>query len=95
VIENETIDKLLNELYPKALKKENIIPTGPANLKELISTRPFDIVIEVEVLPVVEIDEKKVKKIKLKKTAVKVEQDEVESTIQEIEKRFTKFEVVE
>jgi len=92
LIENETIDTLINTAYPKALKKEGFVPTWPAAFKELISTNPFEIVLEVEVLPEIEVDEKKVKKIKIKKQEFKVEKDEVEATIKEIEKRFTTFE---
>ncbi|MDD2565225.1 MAG: trigger factor [Candidatus Gracilibacteria bacterium] len=95
VIENETIDKLINNLYPKVLKKENIIPTGPASFKELISTNPFEIVLLIEVLPEIEIDEKLAKKIKLKKQVVKVEKKEIEETLKEIGKKFTKFELQE
>lgn len=92
VIENETIDALINTLYPKVLKKENLVPTWPATFKELKSTNPFEIVLEVEVLPEIEIDEKKVKKIKIKKQIIKTEKDEVELAIKEIEKRFISFE---
>ncbi|EKE27389.1 MAG: hypothetical protein ACD_3C00215G0007 [uncultured bacterium (gcode 4)] len=92
VIENEAIDKLLNSLYPKIIKKEWIVPTWPAMIKEVKSTNPFEIIMEIEILPSIEIDEKKVKKIKLKKEPAKVEQDEIDSTIKEIEKKFTKFE---
>lgn len=91
VIENETIDALINSLYPKVLKKENLVPTWPATFKELKSTNPFEIVLEVEILPEIEIDEKKVKKIKIKKQVIKTENNEVEDAIKEIEKRFTTF----
>jgi FKBP-type peptidyl-prolyl cis-trans isomerase (trigger factor) len=64
-------------------------------IKEVKSTNPFEAIMEIEVLPQVEIDEKKVIKIKLKKTLVKVEKDEIKDTIKEIEKKFTKFESVE
>ncbi len=95
VIENEAIDKLLNSLYPKIIKKEWIVPTWPAMIREVKSTNPFEIIMEIEILPSIEVDEKKVKKIKLKKEPVKVEQDEIEWTIKEIEKKFTKFEIKE
>ncbi|MDD2487181.1 MAG: trigger factor [Candidatus Gracilibacteria bacterium] len=94
-IENQAIDKLVNEVYGKALKKEGIVPTGPANIKELKSTSPFEINLEVEVLPEIEIDEKKMKKIKVKKTKIEADAKDVDDTISEIEKRFTKFEIIE
>jgi len=46
-------------------------------------------------LPEIIIDEKKAKKIKIKKQIAKVEQKEVEDAIKEISKRFTKFEIQE
>lgn len=95
IIENETIDKLMNILYPKILKKENIIPTWPAVFKELKSVKPFEIVLEVEVLPEFTINEKDVKKIKIKKQLVNVEQSEIDETIKEIEKKFTTFKLLE
>jgi FKBP-type peptidyl-prolyl cis-trans isomerase (trigger factor) len=45
----------------------------------------------VEVFPDVEIA-KDYKKIKIKKTSVKLEKNEVEDTLKEIQSRFTKFE---
>jgi len=52
-------------------------------------------VLEIEVLPEFTIDEKKAKKIKVKKQEAKVEKKEIEDTIKEISKRFTKFEAQE
>ncbi|EKE26133.1 MAG: Trigger factor [uncultured bacterium (gcode 4)] len=94
-IDNQATDKLLNEVYQKALRKETIVPTWPANIKELKSKTPFEIILEVEVLPEIEVDEKKIKKIKIKKSSVKVEASEIDQAISEIEKRFTTFEIVE
>lgn len=95
MIEAQAIDEMINMIYPKALKKENIIPTWPANLKDLKSKDPFEIVLEVEVLPEITIDEKALKKVKIKKQTVEAKKEEVEMTIKEIEKRFIKFEEIE
>lgn len=92
---NETIDTLINSIYQKAIKKEWIIPVWPAKLKEIKSTSPFEVTLEIEILPEIEIDEKKLSKIKLKKDTIKVEKQEIEDTIKEIEKRFTTFEIAE
>ncbi len=95
IIEERAINILINDVYNKTLKKEKIIPTWHAHLKELKSTKPFEVILEIEVLPDVEIDENKMKKIKLKKTWVKVEKDEVEKELELIEKRFTTYKIDE
>jgi FKBP-type peptidyl-prolyl cis-trans isomerase (trigger factor) len=91
----QAVDKLLNDLYAKAMKKENIIPVGHASIKELKSKTPFEVTLDIEVLPEIEIDEKKAKKIKIKKEAIKLEQKEIDEAIFEIEKRFTTYKEVE
>lgn len=85
------VNGLLDKVYAKALEKEGIIPVSGGSVKEVVSTSPFEIVLEVEILPEVTIDEKKMKKIKHKKTVVTADESEVESTIHEIEKRFIHF----
>ena len=67
------------KIYPKILKKENIVPVAPGNITELKSTNPLEFTIEVEIFPEVEIDEKKLDAIKVKKTGVKVMKKEVHS----------------
>jgi FKBP-type peptidyl-prolyl cis-trans isomerase (trigger factor) len=47
--------------------------------------------LEIEVLPDFEIDEKKIKKIKIKKTKVSIEDNEVDEQIKQIEKKFTTY----
>ncbi|MCK9272597.1 trigger factor [Candidatus Gracilibacteria bacterium] len=94
-IDMQAVDKLLNDLYAKAMKKENIIPVGHASIKELKSKTPFEVTLDIEVLPEIEIDEKKAKKIKIKKEAIKLEQKEIDEAIFEIEKRFTTYKEVE
>ncbi|EKD29797.1 MAG: Trigger factor [uncultured bacterium (gcode 4)] len=91
MIRERAVNMLLDKIYQKALQKEGIVPVSAGAVKEVKSESPLEVVLEVEILPTAVIDEKKMKKIKVKKTVVKVEEDEVTSTIAEIEKRFTHF----
>lgn len=90
-IDQQAVDTIIEKLYPKILKKENIIPVAPGNITELKSTSPLEFTIEIEVFPEVEIDEKKLDAIKVKKTAVKVMKKEVEAEIDAIKARFTHY----
>ena len=92
-IEAEALQSFMDDYYQKVLKKENIIPTGSASIKEIRSTNPIELVLEVEVLPEITINEQKLTKIKLKKTVVTVTKDEIDTEIKQIENKFTKYEV--
>jgi len=87
----ELIGIAIDDLYRKALVKENIIPVSQWEIKEIISQDPLKLKIEVEVLPEVEIDEKEAEKIKLKKKKITVSKKEVDDAIKDIETRFTVF----
>ncbi len=91
MIRERTVNTLLDKIYQKALQKEGIIPVSAGSVKTVVSESPLEVILDVEVLPEAIIDEKKMKKIKIKKTEVTTEEDEVTSTITEIEKRFTHF----
>lgn len=91
MIRERAVNTLLDKIYHKALQKEGIVPVSAGEVKSIVSESPLEVILEVEVLPDAIIDEKKMKKITIKKTEVKVEEDEVISTIAEIEKRFTHF----
>lgn len=91
MIRERAVNALLDKIYQKALQKEGIIPVSAGSVKTVVSESPLEVVLDVEVLPEAIIDEKKMKKITIKKTEVKTEEDEVTSTIKEIEKRFTHF----
>jgi len=93
-INNMIVDFAIDDLYKKALMQEKIVPVAQWEIKEIISQSPLKIKIHVEVLPNVEIDEKKVEKLKLKKKKITVSADEVKQAIEDIEKRFTTFEEV-
>ncbi len=90
-IEQQALDELIGKIYPKILKKENITPVAPGNITELKSKDPLELTLEVEVFPEIEIDEKKMNKIRVKKTPVSVEESEVDLEIEAIKARFTHF----
>jgi trigger factor len=90
-IEQQALDALIGKIYPKVLKKENIIPVAPGNITEVKSTDPIELTLEVEVFPEIEIDEKKLAKIKVKKTPVTIEKNAVDKELEAIKTRFTHF----
>lgn len=88
-----TIDFSIDDIYKKALRKEQIIPVAQAEIKEIISQNPLKIRIHIEVFPEIKINEK-YKSIKLKKKINEVTHKEVENALNEIQEKFTKFEEV-
>ncbi len=90
-IEQQALDTLMGKIYPKVLKKENIIPVSAANITEVKTTNPLELTLEVEVFPEISIDEKKLEKIKVKKTPITIEKDAVEKELESIKARFTHF----
>jgi len=90
---NETvINFAIDDLYRKALLESKVIPVAQGEIKEIVSENPLKIKIHVEVLPEVEIDEAKMKKIKLSRKKLSVTAKEVNDAIADIEKKFSKFE---
>ncbi len=90
-ISQQAVDAVIQKIYPKILKKENIVPVAPGNITDLKSTNPLEFTIEVEIFPEVEIDEKKLDAIKVKKTTVRVEKKEIEAELDAIKERFTHY----
>ena len=90
-IDQHAVDIIIDKIYPKILKKENIIPVAPGNITELKSTNPLEFVIEVEIFPEVTVDEKKLDAIKVKKTNFKVMKKEIDEEIEAIKRRFTHY----
>lgn len=91
MIEQQALDFLLEKMYPKVLKKENITPVAPGNITEVKSTNPVELTLEIEVFPEIEIDEKKLGKIRVKRTAVTAEEKEVDTELDAIKSKFTHF----
>jgi trigger factor len=91
-IEQQALDHVVGKIYPKVLKKENILPVGQGQITEVKSTNPIELTLEVEVFPEIVIDEKKLNTIKLKKTPIEFdEKKEVDAEIESIKSRFTHF----
>lgn len=92
-IMNMVVEVAIDDLFKKALRQEKIVPVAQAEIKEVISQSPLKFIVEVEVLPEVEIDDK-YKKVNIEKTVVSVSSDEVQAALDDIQKRFTRFEKV-
>ncbi len=90
-IQNQALDHVVEKLYPKMLKKDNILPIAPGKITEVKSMDPIELIIEIETLPEIEIDEKKLGKIKVKKTPFEVTDESVDAEIEAIKARFTHF----
>ncbi len=88
-ISQMTIEKAIDSIYRKALKKEKIFPVWQGEIKEIISQDPLKIKIHVEVFPEITIWD--YKKIKLKKKKIEVKDEEVENALNEIQTRFIKY----
>lgn len=87
-----TIDIALSDEFEKAILKEKVVPVSQAELKEIKSEDPLEVVLTFETFPEVKIDEKKLEKIKIEIKKTSVTKDDIAFAIEDIEKRFTKFE---
>lgn len=85
------VDEALNKLYGEALRENNILPIAQWEIKEIKSQDPLIVVMHIEVFPEIEIDAK-YKKVKLPKTKIEVSDVELEQTLSEIQRKFTRFE---
>ncbi len=90
-IADETLDTYLKKNYSKVLEDTKLVPVAPGSVTNIVSYNPLVIVLQIEVLPEVELDEKKIKKIKINRTEVIMDPKETDEAIAEIEKRFTHF----
>lgn len=91
-IEQQALDQVIGKIYPKVLKKENILPVAQWQITEVKSTNPIELTLEVEVFPEITVDEKKLGKIKVKKSPIEFdEKKEVDEEIDRIKARFTHF----
>ncbi len=91
MIEQQALDLVVEKIYPKMLRKENILPIAQGHITEVKSTDPIELTLEIETLPEIEIDEKNMNKIKIKKTHFSVEESDIDMEIDAIRARFTHF----
>ncbi len=90
-IDQQALDHVMSKIYPRVLKKENIVPVSAGNITEVKSMDPIELILEVEVFPEIEIDEKKLDKIRVKRTPVTITDKDINAEITDIKKRFTHF----
>lgn len=90
-IVERSVHLYLDKNYRKILEKTGIIPVSAGDIRAVKSVEPLEIVLEIEVLPEVEIEEKKLAKISVPKTVVSATSEDAEKAFLEIEKRFTHF----
>jgi trigger factor len=89
-IMNMVVEAAIDELFKKALREEKLVPVAQAEIKEVVSQSPLKFVVEIEILPEVEIDDT-YKKISIDKTPVSVSTSEVQAALDDIQTRFTQF----
>ncbi|MFA6079972.1 MAG: trigger factor [Candidatus Gracilibacteria bacterium] len=87
----EALNQALRVLYPKALKKLEITPVDMGEIKDMTSFSPLDVVLTVEVAPEVELDIKKIEKIKIEVAPVAVPDEELQKELDEIIARSTHY----
>ena len=87
----EALEEALQSVYPKALKKLEIQPIDAGELTKVVSMSPLEVVMNVEVMPEVKLDFKKIEKIKVDVTEVSVSDEELQKELDEIINRSTHF----
>jgi trigger factor len=87
----ETLEEVLQAVYPKALKKLEIIPVDAGDLTKVVSMSPLEVVMTVEVMPEVKLDMKKIEKISVEVPSVAVSDEELQKELDEIIARSTHF----
>lgn len=95
-IKADIIDRLVPEYYSKALKEGNLVPvTMPKfeNEVEIRRNEPLSIQLTVEVRP--RIDELHYEGLKVNDVPVNVEEQEIDDTLQSVQKERALFDVVE
>lgn len=90
-IMQEALNQALQVLYPKALKKLEITPVDMGEIKDVTSIAPLEVILTVEVAPEVDLDIKKIEKIKIDVTPVSVTDEELQKELDEIIARGTHY----
>lgn len=90
-IMQEALNQALQVLYPKALKKLEITPVDMGEIKDVKSISPLEVILTVEITPEVNLDIKKIEKIKIDVVAVAVPDEDLQKELDEIIVRGTHF----
>lgn len=92
-IQNQAIELLIDDVYPKVIEEAKLTPSGPGSLEEIISQDPpkFSFVIPLEP----EIDLGKYSSIRLDYKEPKIDEKEVEKTILNFQRMFATAEPVD
>ncbi len=90
-IMQEALNQALQVLYPKALKKLDILPVDMGEIKTITSISPLEVILVVEVSPEVKLDIKKTEKIKIDLPTVAVPDEDLQKELDEIIARGTHF----
>ncbi len=85
-----TIEQAIDGIFKETLKKEKLMPVGPAEIREVVSQDPLIVKIVVEVFPEIEVA-LSYRKVQLQKAKLSVTEAEVQTSLDEIQTRFTHF----
>lgn len=80
----EALEEALQHIYPKALKKLEIVPVDVGEITKITSMKPLEVILSVEVMPEVKIDFKKLEKIKVEVPDVSVSDEDLQKEFDEI-----------
>jgi len=88
---SESLEIALQSLYPKALKKLDIHPIEVGELQKVNSMSPLEVVLNVEIMPEVKIDIKKIEKIHIDIAEVSVSDEELQKEMDAMIVRGTHY----
>lgn len=92
-LNQEAVELLLDEVYPKALAEANITPSGPGKLEEIVSLDPPTFAFIVPLPPLVEISDHK--SIRKEYAPEPITDEQVEQTIRRLQQSYSTAEPVE
>ena len=85
-------DDLFNELYPQAVKDNQLNPTGDPKILDITleEGKPCSFEVEVEVHPTVTV--KNYLKLKVKKESIAVTQEQIDEALKKLQEKFKEYE---
>lgn len=87
----EALNRALQTLYPKALKKLSIHPVDMGEISDIASISPLEVTLMIEVVPEIALDIKKTEKIRVPMPQVSVSDEDLEAELAEMLKRGTHY----